>query len=164
MLCSLLSPVMVYAAQLEPYTDTANRDFKLPALNGKTHSLSDFKGKVVLVNFWASWCIPCVQELPELVQLKNQMADQPLEIIALNTGESKYDVEKFNRRYKINLPVLLDTHRKVFNSWNVKLLPTSFLLDRAGHIRYQVLGNPGWDKEQTIKVIQKLINETLIND
>ena len=160
MLACLLSPLLVYGEQLEPYTGAVDREFILPDLKGQTHSLSDYRGKVVLVNFWASWCLPCVEEIPELTQLKKQLADQPFEILALNVGEHEKRVKHFAKRMKFNLPVLLDISSKVFNEWKVKIMPTSFLIDARGRVRYRVLGNPGWDNEHTLSLIEKLINET----
>jgi peroxiredoxin len=160
LLACLLSPLFVYGTQLEPYSDAADKEFILPDLKGKTHSLSDYRGKVVLLNFWASWCQPCVQEMPDLTQLKKQLADQPFEILALNAGESKYKVGMFAKRINFNLPVLLDPSSKVFNNWDIKILPTSFLIDANGHVRYRIPGDPGWNDEQTISAIKKLIKET----
>lgn len=161
MLACLLLPLLVYGEQLEPYTGAADKQFiLLPDLKGQTHSLSDYRGKVVLVNFWASWCLPCVEEMPDLTQLKKQLADQPFEILALNAGESKYKVGLFVKQINFNLPVLLDPSSKVFHNWDIKILPTSFLFDDKGHIRYRLRGNPDWNDEQIINQIKKLIKET----
>ena len=155
-----LSPSLVYARQLQPYSDAIDREFTLADVKGQTHSLSDYKGKVVLLNFWASWCQPCVEEMPDLTKLKKQLADQPFEILALNVGEGENRVKHFVKRMKFNLPVLLDISSKVFNKWKIEIMPTSFLIDGSGRIRYRVLGNPGWDNEHTLSLIEKLINET----
>ena len=160
MLACLSSPLLVYGEQIAPYTDAVDKQFILPDLKGQTHSLSDYRGKVVLVNFWASWCLPCVEEMPDLTQLKKQLADQPFEILALNAGESIYKVGLFVKQINFNLPVLLDPSSKVFHNWDIQILPTSFLLDGEGHIRYRVPGNPGWDDEKIISTIKKLIKET----
>ena len=90
MLVCLLAPLSVYGAQLEPYTENTATKFTLTDIKDQSHSLSDYKGKVVLVNFWASWCPPCIYEMPELTRLKKQLTDQPFEILALNVGEKKY--------------------------------------------------------------------------
>ncbi len=79
-LLTLLSPLSAYSEQLEPYTDIKNKGFTLSDLKGETQSLADYRGKVVLVNFWATWCMPCIMEMPELTQLKQHMARQPFEI------------------------------------------------------------------------------------
>ena len=143
-LICLLSSLVVNSAQLEAYSDDRDFNFSLADLRDSKHALQDYRGKVVLVNFWASWCPPCIYEMPELTRLKQQLADRPFEIIAINVAEKKYRVRKFARLINFNLPVLLDTKSETFNHWGVKTLPTSFLLDKNGHIRYRVRGNPGW--------------------
>jgi thiol-disulfide isomerase/thioredoxin len=157
-LCLLL-PLTVNSAQLETHR-VHNPHFSLLDLDGNTHSISAYRGRVVLVNFWASWCPPCIYEMPELTQLKERLADKPFEILAINVGEKKYRVQKFTRVINFNLPVLLDTSSKIFDNWGVKTLPTSFLIDAEGHIRYRVQGNPGWDDKQTIELIEQLLTET----
>jgi len=159
MLACLVSSVSVYGTQLEPYTDAATAKFTLFDINGQKHSLSNYKGKVVLVNFWASWCPPCIYEMPELTRLKKQLSDRPFEILALNVGEKKYRVRKFAKLINFNLPVLLDTSKDTFDAWNVKTLPTSFLIDAESNIRYRVRGNPGWEEKETITIIEQLISE-----
>ena len=155
----MLSPFAVNGADFIPIDHENDLDFSLPDLKDKPHSLFDYRGKVVLVNFWASWCPPCIYEMPELTRLKAQLADKPFEIIAINVGEKKYKVRKFTRVINFDLPVLLDTSNDTFNDWGVKTLPTSFLVDASGQIRYQVRGNPGWENETTLSLIATLINE-----
>ena len=159
-LITLLSPRAAYSEELEPYTDSTTREFTLPDIKGETQSLSDYRGKVVLVNFWASWCMPCVQEMPELTQLKQHLAGQPFEILALNVGEGEKRVKHFAKRTSFDLPVLMDNSSKVFNEWKIEIMPTSFLIDASGRVRYRALGNPGWDNDQTLSLIENLIKET----
>ena len=80
-------PFAVVSAELETFSEENRLDFSLPDFSDKTHSLADYRGKVVLINFWASWCPPCIYEMPELTRLKQQLADRPFEIIAINVGE-----------------------------------------------------------------------------
>lgn len=159
-LITLLSPRVAYSEELEPYTDSTAKEFTLPGIEGETQSLTDYRGKVVLVNFWASWCMPCVEEMPELTQLKRHLAGQPFEILALNVGEHEKRVKHFAQRTSFKLPVLLDISSKVFNEWKVEIMPTSFLIDARGRVRYRARGNPGWDNEQTLSLIENLIKET----
>ena len=160
LLATLLSSFTVHGARpLEPYTGN-NKEFSLIDLKDKNHTLSDYQGKVVLINFWASWCPPCIYEMPELTRLKKQLSDQPFEILALNVGEKKYKVRKFAKLINFELPVLLDSSKKTFQDWDIKTLPTSFLIDADGNIRYRVRGNPGWDKKHTLDIIKKLITES----
>jgi hypothetical protein len=94
-----------------------------------------------------------------LTRLKAQLADKPFEIIAINVGEKKYKVRKFSKVINFDLPVLLDTANDTFNDWGVKTLPTSFLVDADGIVRYQVRGNPGWENATTLSLITSLVSE-----
>ena len=147
-------------AELRPWSAESGADeFSLPDLKDQQHALSDYRGKVVLVNFWASWCPPCIYEMPELTRLKKQLSDQPFEILALNVGEKKYRVRKFVKLINFDLPVLLDTAKDTFKAWGIKTLPTSFLIDAEGNVRYRVRGNPDWENQNTLAVIEQLIAE-----
>jgi thiol-disulfide isomerase/thioredoxin len=155
----LFFPVAVTGAQLETYSTDTGLTFILPDLQGRERQLSDYRGKVVLVNFWASWCPPCIYEMPGLVRLKQRHADQPFEILALNVGEKKYRVWKFVDMVDFKLPVLLDKSRQVFQAWGLEILPTSFLLDTEGRVRYRVLGSPDWDHAEIDAMIEALMPE-----
>jgi len=154
-----LLPALVFAGDrpLTPYTGEA-KDFSLIDFSGKQHQLKDYRGNVLVINFWASWCPPCIHEMPELKRLKQHFSDQPFEIITINVGEKKYKVRKFSKLINLDLPVLLDTKSNTYNQWGVKTLPTSFLLDTEGNIVYQVRGNPGWEQLETRKVISDMIH------
>ena len=160
-LSCLLLPLFASSAELEPYTQSGEYSFSLPDLRDQTHALPNYKGKVVLINFWASWCPPCIYEMPELTQLKKQMAGKPFEILAINVGEKKYKVRKFTKLVSFELPVLLDTRSETFKAWGVETLPTSFLVDASGKVRYRVRGNPGWEHESTLATIEQLIAEAV---
>ena len=150
-LACLLSPLSVHGTQLEAYADDARAEFALTDIKGQMRLLSDYRGKVILVNFWASWCPPCIYEMPELKKLKKHFANRPFEVLAVNVGEKKYKVRKFSKLINLDLPVLLDTDSNTYNKWRVKTLPTSFLIDSDGQIRYKVRGNPGWENKETSK-------------
>ena len=155
----LLWSATVSGAELEKYEGAHLPGFTLQDLWDNKHSLPDYNGKVVLINFWASWCPPCIYEMPELTRLKQQLSGKPFEILAINVGEKKYKVRKFTKLVNFELPVLLDTRSETFNGWGVETLPTSFLVDASGKIRYRVRGNPGWEYEYTLSVIDELISE-----
>jgi len=156
----LVLPVAARGAELEPQSGDAGMIFRLPDLHDQPHSLSDYRGKVVLINFWASWCPPCVQEMPDLVRLQQRLADRPFQVLALNVGEKKYRVRKFVKLIGFDLPVLLDTASEIFNAWHVETLPTTFLIAADGRVRYRALGNPDWNDPDTIAVIEALLSET----
>ncbi len=153
-------PFAVFGAELESFSENKRLDFSLADFRDQAHSLADYRGKVVLINFWASWCPPCIYEMPELTRLKQRMADKPFEIIAINVGEKKYKVRKFTNLVNFELQVLLDTSNKAFNDWDVETLPTSFLVGADGRVRHKIRGNPGWEQQETISLIEQLIAET----
>lgn len=148
------------AAVLAEITDNPpTPTLQLQDMQDRTHTLADYRGKVVLVNFWASWCPPCIYEMPGLVRLQEKLADRPFEILAVNVGEKKYKVWKFLKLIDFDLPVLLDVSSEAFEAWGVLTMPTTFLVDAAGRIRYRVSGDPGWDTPDTMAVVEKLLAE-----
>lgn len=160
LLAWLLASPVVLGAEITSYDENVRLDFSLADFKDQLHTLPDYQGKVVLVNFWASWCPPCIYEMPELTRLKQQLADRPFEILAINVGEKKYRVHKFTRLINFKLPVLLDTANEAFRDWEVQTLPTSFLVDANGRVRYKIRGNPGWEHTDTVGMIEQLITET----
>jgi thiol-disulfide isomerase/thioredoxin len=146
--------------ELSPYTAQSGKAvFDLSDTRGQQHSQDDFHGRVVLVNFWASWCPTCISEMPGLERLSQILSDQPFEVLAINVGEPRYKVWKFVKLIGFDLQVLLDTQKETFRSWGGSVLPTSFLLDREGRIRYAVQGDLEWDSEDVVSLIEGLINE-----
>ena len=109
-------------------------DFKLKDLNGKEVSLSDYKGKKVFLNFWASWCPPCKAEMPDIEKLYGETKDSDLVILAVNVGESKNTAKSFIDDNKYSFPVLLDSDQNVTNQYNIKGIPTSFFIDKEGNV------------------------------
>ncbi len=158
-ICMALSQVAA-SGELFPYTAQPGiAAFDLPDIKGQQHKLESFRGQVVLVNFWASWCHPCIKEMPALERLKQALDEQPFEILAVNVGEQEYRVWKFVKLVSLGLPVLLDTHKVTFDAWQASVLPTSFLLDKKGNIRYRVQGDTEWDSETVVALIEALLNE-----
>ncbi len=130
----------------------------LSDLGGKTHSLDDLRGKVVLVNFWASWCQPCIAEMPSMQRLAERMKDQPFVLLAVNVEESKTTVRRFKKLLKLDFTTLLDTHGAVAGDWQVAFYPTSYLIDPDGRIRYVVRGALEWDEPDIIRTLQGLLH------
>lgn len=126
---------------------------------GTRHSLSAQRGRVVLVNFWASWCPPCLQEMPSLQRLVDVMADRPLTIYAVNVGEAPGRAKETLRRLGYEGPVLLDVDQKAFETWGVTVLPTSFVVEREGRVRFKAVGALEWDAADVQETIGALIDE-----
>jgi cytochrome c biogenesis protein CcmG, thiol:disulfide interchange protein DsbE len=129
------------AAQSRPAVDAAATspapDFELTASDGKTVRLSDLRGKVVLLNFWATWCPPCKAEMPDLNALQAKYGtDRDFVVLGVNDEESAADVVAFAQREGIAFPLLLDPEGRVIEKlFDVRYLPTSMIIDRDGNIR-----------------------------
>lgn len=115
-------------------------NFKLKDLNGKEVSLSDFKGKKVMLNFWASWCRPCISEMPDIQKLYNETKDSDLVILAVNLGEEKATVKSFTDINKYNFTVLLDLEEIAGRQYSITAIPTTFFIDKEGNIVSTVKG------------------------
>ena len=110
-------------------------DFQLSNLDGQSISLSDLRGKTVLVNFWASWCSPCRAEMPFIQRLHEGWSDSELVILAVNAGEDFSTVKEFVDSFGLSFMVLLDTKGEVALDYNVRGIPATFFIDKDGIIR-----------------------------
>lgn len=114
-------------------------DFVLTTTDAKSVALSDYRGKVVLINFWAAWCPPCRTEMPDLRDAAVAHSDNFV-VLAINNGESAETAENFARLFNLQFPILLDSDGAVARKYNVQGLPTSFFVDRAGIVRAATMG------------------------
>ncbi len=132
-------------------------DFSLESLDGKTLRLSDFRGKAVLLNFWATWCGPCKIEMPWFVDLQNQYGSQGLQIVgvAMDDG-SKEDIAKFAKEMGVNYPILIGKDSLADQYGGVPALPQSFLIARDGKIVDKIVGLRG--KSEIEDAIKKALN------
>lgn len=109
-------------------------DFTLVDLEGNTHQLSDYKGKPVVINFWGTFCPPCVKEMPEFERQFAKWKDEDLEILAINLSEDTLTVNNFVRRFELNYPILRDVGRKTERSYGLRSYPTTFFVKPDGTI------------------------------
>jgi len=142
--------------EFKPWTGGATPALMLNDLNGQAHRLADYRGKVVVINFWATWCEPCRDEIPSLQRLKDHLADRPFALIAVNMGEGAPRVHRFLDMMPIDYTVLLDPQMRAARDWQVRLLPYSFVLDRAHRIRYTVVGEIDWSAPDVVQRIEAL--------
>ena len=149
------------AAPFAPYQGDPLPPFTLPDLDGDDWSLKAARGNVVVVNFWATWCPPCVAEMPALERLQKKFAGQPLQVIAVNVGEEPYDIALFLRQLPIDLTILLDRKGRTQKAWNVRGLPTTVILDAEGAIRYHVPGQRAWDSAEIVTTLRDLLPDGL---
>jgi len=133
-------------------------DFLLKDLDGNATSLGNYQGKVVLVHFWATWCIPCKEELPTINALWERFRDRGLVIVAV-AEDSKKAVEPFIREHGLKFPVVIDQYGKAFRSYGVRGLPTSYLVNRAGNIEGIAIGQRDWIAAEVTDLIEGLLRE-----
>jgi thiol-disulfide isomerase/thioredoxin len=112
----------------------------LPVVGGGTSNLAGERGKVVLVNFWATWCEPCKSEMPGLQQLANELQDRPFRLYSVDLQEDAAQVNTFTRDLGLNLYAVLDQDGDVTRTYGVRALPSTFLIDQKGVLRQQRLG------------------------
>jgi thiol-disulfide isomerase/thioredoxin len=133
-------------------------EFSLPDLRGNPVNLKDFRGKVVFVNFWASWCVPCREEMPSMERLYQKYKGQGLVMLAVNYRESQKEARAFVEELKLTFPALLDDGM-VSTLYGVFALPATYLVDRQGKSAARVLGARDWMSEESRVVIEQLLDE-----
>lgn len=124
---------------------------------GKTVGVNTYQGKLIYVDFWASWCGPCRKSLPILNEIRAQYSNQGFEVVAVNVDEKLEDALKFLEKYPVDYPILLDPKGSMPKAYNIKGMPTAFLVDETGKIIYKHTGF----KKRDRKKIEKLINQHL---
>jgi len=132
---------------------------RLEAASGATVDLDDYRGQVILVNFWASWCPPCVEEIPSMNRLQARFEAEDFVIVSVNYKESTETITDFLENITVDFPVLLDTDGRYAQEWNVFAFPSSFLVDRNGHIRYSANKAIAWDTEPVVETIRTIAAE-----
>ena len=133
------------------------KDFTVPALAGRPLSLGDFRQKVVLLNFWATWCPPCREEMPAMERLYQRYKDRGLAILAISVDTNVDAVKPFVDSFRLTFPIGLDPGSAVANAYEMRALPTTFLIDRTGHIVAAAMGARDWDSDAARAVIEALL-------
>ena len=131
--------------------------FTLPTLRGESVSLSEYRGKLVLINFWATWCPPCVEEMPSMEKLYKKMKGKPFEILAVSTIESESAVKEFVKKNGFSFSILLDKDGSVAEKYGVFSLPETYILDRDGKVVENIKGPFQWDTEKAIEYFNSLL-------
>ena len=126
-------------------------------MGGLKHRLADYRGKVVLVNFWATWCEPCRDEMPSMQRLKNRLSGKPFVVLAVNVGEGEARIGEFLQKLPLDFTFLRDHSSAVMKAWRVKVLPASFVLGPDSRIRYSQIGELNWDDEKVVAMLSRLM-------
>ncbi len=135
-------------------------DVMLKALDGQNHSLTQHAGKLVLVNFWATWCQPCIREMPSMERLYAKYKPRGLEIVAISLDQgNEDDVREFVAKLKLTFPIVLDPEHKAKALYKVRGLPTTYLLDRQGQVVGYGVGPREWDSEAAFALVGHLLDE-----
>jgi peroxiredoxin len=131
-------------------------DFALPDTNGRMHRLSDYRGKTVIINFWATWCPPCREEIPSMNRAWQQLRDEDVVMLAVNMGEDEDTIFVFTADYPAEFPLLLDRDGTVTARWPVKGLPTTYIVAPDGRIAYRAIGGRRWDDSGILDTLRAL--------
>jgi thiol-disulfide isomerase/thioredoxin len=123
---------------------------------GDPFTLTSLRGKVVLVNFWATWCEPCVTEMPSLQRVRDQLAPR-FEVLGVNYQEGPARIKAFIDKSGITFPVVRDTDGAVAKAWGARIFPASYLVDRAGHVKHVLIGGADWTGPQLVSTIRALL-------
>lgn len=143
---------------LKPVAGTpAPPALELKDLQGRTHRLSDYRGKVVLVNFWATWCPPCVKEIPSLGRLYDRLRERGFEVLAVDVGETVEQVQTFMAERPVDFPVLVDPEGTTVQPWRISAFPSNFVVGTDGRIQLSYYGALEWDAEEVASKIEALL-------
>ncbi len=134
--------------------------FTLPDLQGKPHRLSDYQGQFVLLNFWATWCAPCREEMPSLESLKRHFRNQNLTVLTISVDKTRHRsrVSRFVSRLGLKLPVLLDTNHVVSDLYQVSGIPVTVIINPEGQVVKRIQGDNNWASEDSLRYIASLLN------
>ena len=131
--------------------------FELASLAGGTVHLNDYLGRVVFLNFWATWCPPCRDEMPSMERLHRLLGGRGLEIVAVDLQEPKDTVQKFVKDNSLTFTVLLDARGEVGGAWGAQSIPTTYLIDRKGRILARSIGGRQWDSADMVALFEAVL-------
>ena len=138
-------------------SDYSPPDFTLPTLGGGSITLSDLKGKVVLINFWTTWCPPCRKEMPSLERLYRHFKYGDFTLLAVDIMENPETVKTFAREYNLSFPILLDKEGDVSAKYAANAIPTTYIIDKEGKAVGKAIGPRKWDGDHAKDLIDELL-------
>lgn len=158
LLVALMSLVGCSKEAKPPVKGGPAADLTLHALNGEKVTLSELKGKVVVLNFWATWCPPCREEIPSLMRLNSAMAGKPFRMLCVSIDDGgKEAIEQFFRSTGFSLPAFVDADKRVSARYGVYKVPETFIIDGNGIILEKIVGAIEWDDPQVIAFLNDVV-------
>jgi len=142
---------------IRPSRQTLADDFTLPMLDKTPFRLRDHQGKMVLVNFWATWCPPCLAEMPAMERLWRQHRDSAFMMVAVSVDADPAKVAAFVAEHELTFPIVLDPRMQVAADYGVRALPSSFLVDRVGNLAGLAIGPRAWDNDASHSLVEGLV-------
>jgi len=181
LVCSGLAALTFFNTDLSAKTDSREMDrlfsivgvIKVPPTNdpvrvnlkdikGKNISLSDFKGKIVFLNFWTTWCPTCRIEMPSMEKLHQKFKSKDFAMVTVNLRESASKVKAFFKKFKLTFTALLDSTGEVGASFGIRAIPTTYILDKTGRIIGRVNGPREWDSKAAIALFENLMDKDVV--
>jgi len=162
-LCLLLLNVMPLSAEVsgvQTLPEIAKpfpaADFSLQGEDGKIYRLSEYRGKVVVLNFWATWCPPCREEMPSLERLWQKVKAKDIVVLAVNVGEDTDTIFEFSGNYPMSFPIPMDQKGEVIKQYPVMGLPTTYVISPEGMVTHRAVGSRAWDNDELISTLEQL--------
>ena len=132
-------------------------DFTAQTLDGKTVRLSDFRGQPVVLNFWASWCAPCVQEVPSLEAFQHVLGPQGVVVLGVSIDTSQKRYEQFLRRFRVDFPTARDPEANISSNYGTFQIPETYLIDSTGKVREKIISNQNWVDPQFLERVKTML-------
>ena len=131
-------------------------DFTLKGEDGNTYRLKDYRGKIVILNFWATWCPPCREEMPSMERAWRQIKDKGIVMLGINVGEDADTIFEFTGQYSMTFPLPMDINGEVVKQYPIRGLPTTYIIDPAGMATHRAVGSRVWDAPEILQQLEEL--------
>jgi peroxiredoxin len=142
---------------IKPARQKAADDFKVPTPGGGTFRLGDYRGKVVMVNFWATWCPPCLEEMPAMERLYRRHKDAGFTLVAISVDADPKKVKPFLTEHNLTMPIGVDPKMDLANTYGVRALPSSFVVGRDGNLAALAIGPRRWDNDAAHSLVEGML-------
>lgn len=150
------------ASEKPPMEGLMAPDFTLPTLDGKEMKLSDYAGKIVFLNIWATWCPPCKEEMPSMQKLYEMMRGRDFVMLTISIDEKKEAVEAFMKEMSLTFPVGLDPQQKVSAQYRITGVPESYIIDKSGMVMHHLIGPGDWSNPEVVSALGNMADKPYI--